>query len=283
MTKLAYGALWLFVFSVPWERIIVLPGVSIISRAAGALALGLALLSTVVTAKVRRWHVFHVLGLLFLAWAGIALLALHIQGVPQKYWTYVQLFLVLWMVWEIAPQAARLRGLLVAYLCGSYVAALGTIFVFRREMHQLNRFSAGGADPNDLAMTLALAMPVAWYLALTYQKPLLRWICRGFLPVGLVAIGLTGSRGGMLATMVGLTIIPLTMTKLSPGRMAAAVVVLGLSGALAVAFVPQSLVDRFASTGHEVEDMRLGGRFKLWVAGVHVFATRPLLGVGTSG
>jgi O-antigen ligase len=283
MITLAYFALWVFVFSLPWEGVIVLPGVAIVSRVAGAVALGLAMLAVVISARVRRWNLVHVSGMLFVLWSGFALLALHVNGIPQKYYTFVQLFAVLWMIWELAPTKKRLVGLLLAFVLGSYVAALDTVLLFRRAGSALKRFSAGGADPNYLAMTLALGMAMAWYLALTAQRPVLRWVCRGYLPIGLVAIGLTGSRGGLLATMVALTIVPLTMTKLSPGRMAAAMVVLVVAGSLAVAFVPERLIQRFQSTGTEVEDLSFGGRFKLWVAGVHVFVEKPILGVGTSG
>jgi O-antigen ligase len=281
MMSLAFGALWLFVFSVPWERIIVLPGVSIVSRVAGMLALGLALLAVVVSGLVRRWHGMHVAALLFVVWAGVGLLILHVRGMPAKYYTFVQLFSVLWMIWEIATTERRLRGLLTAYVFGAYVAALGTFVAYRTHSGE-HRFSAGGADPNDLAMTLALGLPIAWYLGMTYRQPILRWICRAYLPVALVAIGLTGSRGGMVVTVVALTFVPLTMTKLSPARLAAAIVTLGLSGALAVAYVPDTLVQRFESNGTEVEDLRFGGRFKLWVAGIHAFEQRPLVGYGTS-
>ena len=59
MISVAYAALWVFVFAVPWERLIVLTGVSIITRVTGALALGLAL-AVVVTGpsrltRVCRW------------------------------------------------------------------------------------------------------------------------------------------------------------------------------------------------------------------------------------
>lgn len=283
MISLAYAALWIFVFSVPWERIIVLPGLSIVSRTAGALALGSALLAVVVSGSVRRWHGLHVAALLFVIWAGFSLMVLHITGMPQKYWTYVQLLAMMWMIWELAPSEKRLVGLLTAYLSGAYVAAIGTLVVYRTQAGAMRRFSAGGADPNDLAMSLALGLPTAWYLAMTTRRPLLRWASRAYLPVALIVIGLTGSRGGLVATMVALLIVPLTMTKLSPGRLAAAIVILGLSGALAVAYVPETLWQRFASTGTEVEDLHFGGRFKLWVAGVHAFTQRPLMGYGTSG
>jgi O-antigen ligase len=282
MTALAYGLLWIFVFSMPWERLLVLPGVAIIPRVTGAAAVGLALLAVVMSGRFRRWQVFHVAALLFLAWAGATLLVYHSgERLPSKFWTFGQLLLVLWMIWELAPSERRQRGLLTAYVFGAYVAAFDTILVYRRQAEALRRFAAGGADPNDLAMVLAMALPMAWYLGMTYRQPLLRWACRAYLPVAVVAIGLSGSRGGMVATTVALLFVPLSMTKLSPGRLVSAMVMLSLTGALAVAYIPETLVERLSTIGTEVEGGRIGGRAKLWKAGLEAFAQYPLAGYGT--
>ena len=279
MTSLAYAALWIFIFAVPAESLIHLPGLSIITRATGIMAVGLTPLAIVISGRVRRWSTFHVAALLFVIWVGVGVWIFRGTGIPQKFYTFVQLFVVLWMIWELAPSAGRLRGLLTAYVLGACVPALETLLLYHREAGNLRRFSAEEADPNSLAMTLALALPMAWYLGMTSRRPLLRGVFRGYLPLGLLTAALTGSRGGMLACMVALLIIPLTMT-LSPGRLTTAIALLGLSGALAVAYVPDTIVQRFATTATEVEDASFGGRFKLWVAGVHVFTARPLVGHG---
>jgi O-antigen ligase len=282
MTSLAYATLWIFVFSMPWERLLVLPGVAIIPRVTGALALSLALLAVVISGRFRRWHLFHVLALLFWLWAGATLFFIHSGArLPAKFWTYGQLLLVLWMIWELAPSESRLRGLLTAYVFGAYVAAFDTILLYRRQGEALRRFAAGGADPNDLAMVLALALPMAWYLGMTYRQPLLRWTCRAYLPAAVVAIGLSGSRGGMAAATVALLFVPLSMTKLSPGRLLSSMVMLGLAGALAVAYVPETLLERFSTIGTELEGGRIGGRAKLWKAGLQAFAYKPVAGYGT--
>ena len=165
-------------------------------------------------------------------------------------------------------------------MLGGYVAALATLMLYRQAGNELKRFTAVQSDPNSLAMTLALALPMAWYLGMTYKNPILRWVCRVFIAVGVVAIGLTASRGGMVAATVALMIVPLTMTKLSPGRLIAAVAMLTVSGALAAVYIPDRIVQRLATTGTEVEDLSLGGRFKLWEAGFKALAERPLTGYG---
>jgi O-antigen ligase len=282
MTSLAYAALWIFIFSIPWQNVITLPGLGTVSRLTGLVAVPLALLATLLSAKVRRWNLFHVGALLFVMWCGLGIFILQMPIVPRKIWTYVQLLFMLWMMWELAPSRNRLLGMLSAYVFGAYVSALSTIMVFRRDTGVARRFAAEGFDANDLAATLALALPMAWYLATVHRKPLLRLLFRGYFPVGIVAIGLTGSRGGMLATMVALLIVPLTMTRLSPGRLVTAIAILCVTGMLAMAYIPQTVVQRLATTTTEVQEGRVGGRLKIWVAGMQAFSQKPMLGYGTA-
>jgi O-antigen ligase len=231
---------------------------------------------------VRRWRVFHVAAMLFVIWAGLGAWLFNEGGIPKKLYTFVQLFLVLWMMWELGSTQKRIRGLMAAYVFGCCVPAIATILLYLREGGVLRRFSAGGHDPNDLAMTLALAVPLALYLALTTRSPLVRWLFRGYLPLGLLATALTGSRGGLLASMVALLIIPLTM-RLSAGRLVGAVTSLCLCGALVVVYVPTKVMARLSTTGTEIEDKRFGGRFTLWKAGVHAFVHKPVMGYGVGG
>lgn len=282
MVSLMYPFLWIFVFSLPWERILLLPGIAIVSRVTGGLAVGFALLTVVLSGRFRRWHAFHVWALLFWLWAGACFLVYHSgDRLPAKYWTYGQLLLVLWMVWELAATEARVRGLFVAYVAGAYVAAFDTLLLFREQADAMRRFAAGGADPNDMAMVLALAIPMAWHLGSSAPSAVVRWLGRAYLPVGVLTIGLTGSRGGMIAATVALLVVPLSMTKLTPGRMISAMIMLVAAGALAVAYVPETTIERLATIGTEVEGGRIGGRGKLWRAGLEAYGQRPITGFGT--
>jgi O-antigen ligase len=283
MTSIAYATLWIFIFSLPWEVAGSVGGVAIVARLTGGVALLGFLITVVVTGKLRRPHLFHVAAFLFVIWAALDILIFsRSPQLPHKYLTFVQLCLVVWMMWELARSWQRQLGLLIAYVFGAYVAAFDTLLLYRREAGALRRFTAGGTDPNDLAMTLALALPMAWFLGIRHPQPLIRWICRAYLPVGVLAIALTGSRGGLVVTIVALLIVPLTMERLTPGRLVMAVVMLVGSAGLAAAYVPHTIVERLSTTSAEVETARFGGRFKIWVAGIHAFAQRPMTGYGTS-
>ena len=283
MIPIAYSALWIFVFTLPWERVFALPGINIITRATGGIALILALLAVVISGKIRRWQGLHIAAMLFVITSALNLLIFHGgQRLPLKFYTYIQLFVVLWIMWELAPTWSKMIWVLTAYVLGAYVASVGQLLVFRHSAGEITRYTVGG-DANDLAMGLALALPMAWYLGMAHRRRLFKRICRGNIPVGLMGVALTGSRGGMIVAMAGLLFVPLSMTRLTPGRLAMAIATLGLAGTLAVAYIPDRIVERLASTTTEVQDLRVGGRFKLWVGGVKAFSTQPWWGYGTAG
>jgi hypothetical protein len=285
MTSVAYAALWFFCFAVPWENIIVIPGLGTISKLLGMVAMGLAFLAALSSASVRRIQPFHVAALLFVIWAGLGTFYVADEGRGlNKFFTYFQLLLVLWMIWELGSTRKRQLGLLFAYVCGATVAATNTILVYRSLLgtHKL-RFAAEGFDPNDLGMTLALALPMAWYLGMTYRQPLMRWLCRAYIPLGLVAIGLTGSRGALLASLVALLIVPLSVTQLSRAKITTAAVLLVVSGVILVAYIPTTSWQRLGTTKAEVEGGTLNDRLFIWKAAMRAFSHQPVMGYGTSG
>jgi O-antigen ligase len=282
MIATAYAALWVFVFALPWENVFVIPGLGTISKLMGLVAFAFAALAGLFTGRLRHLNRFHVAALFFVILAGFSVFrAAYTDAAIIKFKTYVQLFAVLWIIWELAPDVRRQRGLLTAYVFGSYVGALLTIIVRPAVHHTTTRFAAEGFDANDLGMTLALAIPMAWYLGMTYSHAFLQWACRGYLLIGVVAIGLTGSRGAMLATMFALLIVPLTMTRLSATKKMAAILLVFGVGAVSIFFIPEKSFQRFSTTKEEVEEGTLNGRLQIWRAGVHAFVERPVLGWGT--
>jgi O-antigen ligase len=285
MTTVAYWALWLFCFAIPWQNIILVSGVGTISKLLGMVAMGFAILAALYSGSVRKLQPFHIAALLFVIWAGLGTFYVADEGRGlTKFGTYFQQLLVLWMIWELAPSFQRQRGLLFAYVCGAYVAAINTIMVYRSMLGTSSRrFAAAGFDPNDLGMILVLALPMAWYLGMTDRRPLMRWLCRAYIPLGVVAIGLTGSRGALVASVMALTIVPLSLTHLSRPKITAAIVLLAVSGIVAVSYIPTTSWERFGTTKSELKEGNLNDRLVIWKGGMIAFSRRPVMGYGTNG
>ena len=285
MTGIAFAALWLFVFAVPWENVLIIEGVGTISRLIGIVAFGLVLLHVLGTTRVRRPEWFHLFALLFVAWACAgAFWATDPGRMEVKIQRLIQLLFMIWMLWELATTPKRQRALMTAYVLGAYVAAYKTFGVYYEELGSTSvRFSAPNFDPNDLGMLLALAIPMAWYLGSTLEQPLLRWVSRLYIPVGLVAIGMTASRGALLASIVGLCIIPFTLRRISRGLIFASIPLALLSVFLIVSFVPATSWQRFGTTRSEVTEGSLNERSDIWMAGLQTVQKHPLLGTGPGG
>lgn len=290
----AYVFAWLFVFAVPWENVVVIPGLGTISKLLGIGAFGATVLRVLLEARVRRLVQFHWVAFAFLCWVLLSVFwAVNITCMPGKLCdvpltinTYLQLFLMLWVLWEATPTPSRAIHLLQAYVLGAYVAAGSTIYNYATGAgieKDEGRFAASGFDANDLGMMLALALPMAWYLASLAPGAAQRWVNRGYFVIGVVAILLTGSRGALLATIVALCVIPWTLTHLRRGVRIGAVVIMAGAGVAGMLFVPAASFERLSTTSSEISEGNLNARLGIWTTGLRVVPARPLHGYGPAG
>ena len=107
--------------------------------------------------------------------------------------------MIVWLVWEFAESPRDLRSLLRAYVAGSWVLAALTLANFASIDAMIAgqiRFVAQGQDPNDAARFLDLAFPLAAVLFDGESRWPGRLLALGYLPLGLLAVILTASRGG---------------------------------------------------------------------------------------
>jgi O-antigen ligase len=290
----AYICAWLFVFAVPWEDVIVFPGLGTLSKLLGIAAFGVTAVRVLLTARVRKLISFHWVAFAYLCWVllsaswAVNTYCSPVFGCPVRNTInqYLQFFVMLWVLWEATPTRSRLVNLFQAYVLGAYVAALNTIYNYASGVslkHAYGRYAAEGFDPNDLGMLLALALPMAWYISSNSSSGFQRWLNRGYFVAGTVAILLTGSRGALLATIVALSVVPWTVTQVRRGvRIAAIVIMLG-AGVLAVRFVPAELFKRLSTTTSEISQGTMNERLQIWEAGLSAVPERPLQGYGPAG
>jgi O-antigen ligase len=294
LSVIAYVFTWLFVFAVPWEGMVVIPGLGTFSKLLGFVAFGAACLHVLLRARMRKLIPFHWVALAYLCWVLVStswavndfcspVFGCDVRSIIN---TYLQCFVMLWVLWEAATTRSRVISLLQAYVLGAYVAAGGTIFNYATGTgirKAASRFAATGFDANDLGMLLALALPMAWYISSRVPGGFQRWLNRGYFVAGTLAILLTSSRGALLATLVALAVVPWTLTQLRLRvRVAAAVIMLG-AGAAAVRFVPTKSFERLSTTQSEITQGTMDNRLQIWKDGLAAVPQRFFQGYGPAG
>ncbi len=289
MSKAAFVALWCFVLVLPWGVFLYVPLLGSLPRIVGLVASAVGVVYILARQRVRPLSWFHVFAVLFVLWVGVSSLwSIDPEATRTRFLTYLQLVVFVWLIWEIAWSPARQRALLQAYLLGASVAALLTIHNYLSGVPiggshiGLNavRFTALNLDVNELGLTLALGLPMAWYVSLSQPHRRSAWLWRLYLPLGITGILLTASRGSVLSGLVGLSIIPWTLgplrlrTKLALSALAAGSLV------LASHVVPDAALARIGSTRADIEAGFFGGRGAIWLAGLDVAREHPVIGVG---
>jgi O-antigen ligase len=207
--------------------------------------------------------------------------------------TRIQLLALLLLGWQVLLSVRDVRAVLVGFLAGCTWSAADVwrAYLFGREVDAggvvsgsagVGRFAAEGFDPNDTAAMLAVAIPVAAYLAFRQER---RWhrLALAYIPLAGTAIALTASRGGTLAAAAGIAGAVALAGHGSRGRAVLAVLVVAVGAAAVGRFVPLESLARIATIGHELQGSTIGNRGEIWRAGLHVLESHPLAGVGAGG
>jgi O-antigen ligase len=301
MSSFAYACLWLFTFTVPWEATVMIPGLSsgptgngTIGKLVGLATAGVGLFAVLARGRARRLALFHVLAGCFVLWMGLGIGWSMDPGETKKNFTsVVQAAAIPWLIWEFAGTPMRRRRLLQAYVFGAYVSAISALLNWQagisvRGSHgavtttmETGRYSVEGFNPNELGFLLVLALPLAWHLSLTHRNTILRWVNRLYLPIGTLAILLTGSRSSLIGVILALCIVPLTLGRLSPAMKVGVVAILIATVSVGAFFIPEKTLERLSTTKEEIESGTLNERRVIWRAGGEVFLRHPIRGVGS--
>ena len=292
----AFASLWLFVFTIPWDDSVLLPGIGTASKFMGllAFAVGAASIFRRDGVALRRPAAFLLPFALLCVWT-----VLSVQWAPERgegldyAATLVQLFLMAWLVWQLCRGTSDRAKLMQAYVLGCFVSVGSTIAQYLSGNafagSAQERFAAAGFNPNYMASTLALGIPIAWHLVLGGRTRALSLLNFLAIPAVIVAIFLTGSRGGLITAVLALSVIPLTYAKLSPRVQVTVVVGLVLVGLAAYWLAPafeQNLptgIERFSEIPEQLQSGDLTGRGRIWIAGIELFRDHPIVGVGAGG
>jgi O-antigen ligase len=281
--KIAFASLWLLVFAMPWEDAITIPGFGTSVRLIGMVTLGLGALAVFERGKVRKPALGHVFMALFVVSAVLSFLwSLYPEGTLIEAFSYVQLFTMVWLIWELAPRVEEQMHLMRAYVFGTFVSGIDTLYLFLSHQESVyQRYAGAKLDANDLGLIMALSIPMSYYLLIQNHGRMV-WVYRVQLILAGTTILLTASRGATLATIVALTIVPLTQARLG-GRQRVALlltVIFLLGGILFV--VPETSWERLATVPTEIEQGTFTGRTIIWKAGWEIFRAHPFVGIGAN-
>lgn len=277
LERIAVLALWLFVFSVPWEKSVELPGIGTLSKALGAVAFLAGAAAAVHERRLRRAPAALVAAVLFVVWAALtSAWSVHREATFSRAATLAQLLLMFALVWNFTRTPARQAALLQAYVAGAVLAAGATVArYFAGQQTYWKRYATPGFDPNDAGVTMALAVPLALYLGLRVH-----WAWRVAAIALAPAILLTGSRTAFVATLLGLVFALWTWRRSSWMQRGAAAAVAAVFAGAAMMPAPPRARQRVATVAKEIRTGTLNSRTTIWKAGVKALKQRPLLGAG---
>jgi len=276
--RAAWLLLWLFVFSIPWEKSLIVPGVGTAARLLGGLALAAGVGVAIQRKSVRGPNLVLALAAACVLWAAATYFwSLAPVATVARAWTFAQLLAMAWLVWDQCRNAGRPVQLMDAYVWGAAVASVWTLARFaENQPTNYRRYAAAGFDPNDLALTVALAIPLALYLSLR-ARGASAWLYRAAALAAIMAILLTASRTALVAAAAGFVFVPLTWRESERWQKISGVALAGLLLAGALWLAPAASRARLASLG---DAGTLHNRTRIWKAGLRALENHAALGVG---
>lgn len=285
MRRITWFLLLLFAFAIPWEYSLDLgEPLGNIARILGLLLILVAIPAVLQAGRLRTPGPLLWLVLAFYLWFCCSYFwtIVPLQTL-EKMRSYFQEMMIVWLVWEFAESPRDLRTLLRAYVAGSCVLAVLTLANFASPEAIASgqiRFAATGQDPNDVARFLDLGLPLAALLANCERRWPARLLSLCYLPLGLIAVLLTASRGGFLAAIVALAGCGILLFRSHARGVLAGILALPAIAATLWFTVPHAIFERLATIPEQLHRGNLNQRLNIWNAGWHAFVHAPLFGTG---
>ncbi|MBE0660817.1 MAG: O-antigen ligase family protein [Bryobacteraceae bacterium] len=280
VSKAAWAALCIFVFSIPWEKSIQLPGATTLSHMLGVVAFGAAAAVAWRRGSVRRPNLALVLAGMFVVWAALTWIwSIDRHATVARVTTLVELLAMTVLIWDCCRDKSRQRQLMQAYVLGAVAASASAYFRYFNDMQTYwRRYAAAGFDPNDFGLILAISIPLALYLAM--RGGLAGWLNRLAVVVIIGAVLLTASRMAMVTTFAAFAFPFLAWKQAGWSHRAASVLLLAVMVLGVFRFAPAPARQRLSTITTELTKGTLHNRTTIWKTGLKIFPRHAVAGIG---
>ncbi len=195
----------------------------------------------------------------FVAWSALTIFwSVDEIAVVNRVITNIQLLALVWFGWQLVRSEDSLRATLGGFLAGCVliVALVWQAFLSGNAFEDAvfeggTRYAAEGFDPNDMAVTLALGIPMAAYLSVAGRSGW-RWLILLYLPLAAIAIALSGSRGGTLAAGAAILCAVVWLARRSRSALTLTLAMVGVGIAVVGWLVPWDTWSRLLTIKEEL-------------------------------
>lgn len=292
MRKITFALSLVFIFFIPWEGVIELPGMGTAAKLVGFVMAVCWLAMIVITDRIRKPRPFHMMFCLFVLWNAVSVFWSGDPGATVTQITrWAQLLMMVLILWDLYTSRVALLAGLQAFILGEYVAIGSAGYNFlsgNAYYNHYQRFSVGAqSSPDGFGIIVALGIPVAWYLAssegITKISNLLKVVNYLYIPAAFLGLALSGTRTALIASIVGMAF---GLASLSRLRLWARIAIFLILASAILVLLPrvQTLrsFQRFSTTYSEITEGTLNNRTNNWAEGFDSFKEHPIIGVGAN-
>lgn len=273
----------IIIFVQPQEFLFPFKGLPLVSYVMVAVSIGWFLQSGMNKSKVYFLKSQqNVLMLLF--WIIIGISTLQIGWLPYTMSTFIEwgkIVLIYWLMSRIIDSEKRLvTTIWIIVLCASFLAIAGILLkngidITGVGMGEEGRIRGVGIfDTNQLAYTLVCLAPLSFALFLITKGGFSKLLLMVNLFVSYYAVYLTGSRGGLLAAVLGLGTIFVVFNKKRTTK------IIGIVIALLLLLVFWKVSARLDTVSNYQEDSSARGRMSVWGESLGLLKSYPVFGIG---
>ncbi|NUQ64912.1 MAG: O-antigen ligase family protein [Pirellulales bacterium] len=288
---IAFALSLCMIFVIPWEGVVRFPGLGTGAKLVGFGTAAFWFLAVLGARRFRRPNAIHAVLCLFVLWNGVSVVWSTNPGRSAGHvFTWVQVFFLTCILWDLYTTRAKVLAGLQAYVLGTCVAlasALSNFLAGETFYSHFQRYSAGETNPDGFGFIIALAIPVAWYLAVSVRGlpmgRLLGIVNYAFVPMALLGIALSGTRTALIAAVPGMCFGLASLGRLRLSTRIAIAAFVSLAAGLVLTSIQQERAfQRLGSTGTELAEGDLNDRTRLWREGLVSYLEQPVLGVGSN-